>query len=88
MYSLNSDEKKEINLLERELFHSNGIPNKEVCENNVKKVFELLQQLNYNGYFFNGVSMSTLNNFDIHKHQLDANKKIYVNNFFFIPKEN
>ena len=57
-------------------------------ENNVKKVFELLQQLNYNGYFFNGFSMSTLNNFDIHKHQLDANKKIYINNFFFIPKEN
>lgn len=41
MYSLNSDEKKEINLLEKELFHSNGIPRKEVCENNVRKVVRL-----------------------------------------------
>ena len=41
MYSLNSDEKKEINLLEKELFHSNGIPKKEICENNVRKVVRL-----------------------------------------------
>ena len=41
MYSLNSDEKKEINLLEKELFHSNGIPRKEICENNARKVVRL-----------------------------------------------
>jgi FkbM family methyltransferase len=55
---------------------------------NVMAVFDLLQKLNYNGYFFNGVSMSSLDNFDINEYQLNPNKKIYVNNFFFIPKEN
>jgi len=55
---------------------------------NVMAVFKLLQELNYNGFFFNGASMSSLNNFDINEYQLDPNKKIYVNNFFFIPKKN
>jgi hypothetical protein len=41
LYHLNTEEKKERNLLERELFHSNGIPRKEVCENNVRKVVRL-----------------------------------------------
>ncbi len=41
MYSLNIEEKTELNLLEKELFHSNGIPRKEVCENNVRKVVRL-----------------------------------------------
>jgi hypothetical protein len=41
MYHLNVDEKVELNLLEKELFHSNGIPKKEICENNVRKVVRL-----------------------------------------------
>lgn len=41
MYHLNTDEKVELNLLEKELFHSNGIPKKEICENNVRKVVRL-----------------------------------------------
>ncbi len=41
MYNLNTEEKIELNLLEKELFHSNGIPRKEVCENNVRKVVRL-----------------------------------------------
>ena len=41
MYNLNIEEKTELNLLEKELFHSNGIPKKEVCEKNVRKVVRL-----------------------------------------------
>jgi hypothetical protein len=41
LYHLNTEEDTELNLLERELFHSNGIPRKEVCENNVRKVVRL-----------------------------------------------
>ena len=41
MYHLDTDEKTELNLLEKELFHSNGIPKKEVCENNVRKVVRI-----------------------------------------------
>ena len=55
---------------------------------NVMAVFDLLQNLNYNGYFFNGESMSSLDNFDIYEYQLSPINKFYVNNFFFIPKEN
>jgi|TARA_B110000263_G_scaffold185977_1_gene163606 FkbM family methyltransferase len=55
---------------------------------NVMAVFNLLHKLNYNGYFFNGELMSRLENFDIYEYQLNPNKKIYVNNFFFIPKNN
>ena len=55
---------------------------------NVMAVFKLLSKLDYNGYFFNGALMSSLDNFDIYEYQLNPNKKIYVNNFFFIPKEN
>ena len=57
-------------------------------EDNVMAVFDLLHKLNYNGYFFNGKSMSSLDNFDIYEYQLNPINKIYVNNFFFIPKEN
>tara|TARA_B110000305_G_C18859074_1_gene367946 strand:+ start:245 stop:409 length:165 start_codon:yes stop_codon:yes gene_type:complete len=38
---MQSEEVEELNLLERELFHSNGIPKKEVCENNVRKVVRI-----------------------------------------------
>jgi len=41
MYHLTTEENKELNLLERELFHSNGIPKKDVCENNVRKVIRI-----------------------------------------------
>jgi FkbM family methyltransferase len=57
-------------------------------EDNVVAVFDLLHKLNYNGYFFNGALMSSLDNFNIYEYQLNPNNKIYVNNFFFIPKEN
>lgn len=55
---------------------------------NVMAVFKLLHKLDYNGYYFNGALMSSLDNFDIYEYQLNPNKKFYVNNFFFIPKEN
>ena len=55
---------------------------------NVMAVFDLLHKLNYNGYFFNGALMSSLDNYDIYEYQLNPKKIIYVNNFFFIPKEN
>jgi len=38
---ITTEENKELNLLERELFHSNGIPKKDVCENNVRKVIRI-----------------------------------------------
>jgi FkbM family methyltransferase len=56
-------------------------------KDNVMAVFDLLHKLNYNGYFFNGELMSSLDNFDIYEYQMNPNKKIYVNNFFFIPKK-
>ena len=55
-------------------------------EENVLAVFDLLDKNGYNGFFFNGQSMSSLDNFDIYEYQLDPNKKKYVNNFFFLPK--
>ena len=55
-------------------------------EENVLAVFDLLDNNGYDGFFFNGESMSSLKNFDIYQFQLDPNKKKYVNNFFFIPK--
>ena len=55
-------------------------------EEKVKAVFSFLNKLNYNGFFFDGTSISSLDNFDIYEHQLKADKKIYVNNFFFIPR--
>ena len=51
---------------------------------NVMAVFKLLSKLDYNGYFFNGALMSSLDNFYIYEYQLNPNKKIYVNNFFFV----
>ena len=41
IYHLEKTEQEELNLLERELFHSNGIPKQDVCENNVRKVIRL-----------------------------------------------
>tara|TARA_R110001606_G_scaffold374526_1_gene532377 strand:+ start:264 stop:440 length:177 start_codon:yes stop_codon:yes gene_type:complete len=41
IYEMHSEEVEELNLLEKELFHSNGIPKKEICENNVRKVVRL-----------------------------------------------
>ena len=41
IYHLEKTEQEELNLLERELFHSNGIPKQDVCENNVRKVVRL-----------------------------------------------
>ncbi len=55
-------------------------------KNNVFAVFDLLNKNGYNGFFFNEKKMLSLKNFDIYEYQLDPNKKIYVNNFFFIPK--
>ena len=57
-------------------------------EENVLAVFDLLDGNGYDGFFFNGKSISNLKNFDIYEFQLDPNKKKYVNNFFFIPKSN
>ena len=57
-------------------------------EENVLAVFDLLDSNGYDGFFFNGKSISNLKNFDIYEFQLDPNKKKYVNNFFFIPKSN
>jgi len=56
-------------------------------EDNVMAVFDLLHNLNYDGYFFNGALMSSLDNFDIYEYQLNPKNKIYVNNFFFMPKK-
>ncbi|MDG2267135.1 MAG: FkbM family methyltransferase [Candidatus Marinimicrobia bacterium] len=55
-------------------------------EENVLAVFDLLDSNGYDGFFFNGKSMSHLKDFDIYEFQLDPNKKKYVNNFFFISK--
>jgi hypothetical protein len=55
-------------------------------EKNVLAVFDLLENNGYNGFFFNGKNMSSLDTFDINEYQLSPNKKIYVNNFFFLPK--
>ena len=57
-------------------------------KDNVMAVFDLLHNLNYDGYFFNGALMYSLDNFDIYEYQLNPNRNSYVNNFFFIPKEN
>ena len=56
-------------------------------EKNVLAVFDLLEKNGYNGFFFNGKNMSSLDSFDIYEYQLSPNKKIYVNNFFFLPKQ-
>lgn len=52
----------------------------------VIKVFNLLKELDYEGYFHNGKRILSIDNFSIFDYQLDPNKKIYINNFFFIPK--
>jgi len=54
---------------------------------NVLAVFDLLKKNSYNGFFFNGESMSSLDNYDIYEYQLSPNKKMYANNFFFLPKQ-
>ena len=41
IYHLEKTEQEELNLLERELLYSNGIPKQDVCENNVRKVIRL-----------------------------------------------
>ena len=40
-YELTKEEKKESNKLEKQLFHSNGVPNKEEIESNPEKAFRL-----------------------------------------------
>ena len=54
---------------------------------NVMSVFNFLNKLDYKGFFVDGGSMLSLDNFNIEKHQLNNDEKNYVNNFFFIPKQ-
>ena len=54
---------------------------------NVISVFDFLNKLDYKGFFVDGGSMLSLDNFNIEKHQLNNNEKKYINNFFFIPKQ-
>jgi len=53
---------------------------------NVIAVFDLLKKNGYHGFFYNGKSLVSINEFDIEKYQLNFYKRIYVNNFFFLPK--
>jgi len=55
---------------------------------NVTAVFEFFTNLNYEGWFYDGNSFISLDNFDLYKYQTHPNRKIYVNNFFFTPKGN
>ena len=55
---------------------------------NVDAVFELFKKLNYEGWFYDGHLISSLDNFDLYTYQTDPHRKIYVNNFFFTPKNN
>ena len=55
-------------------------------EDKVIEVFNLLNELDYKGYFHNGEKILSIDNFSIYDYQLDPNKKKYINNFFFIPK--
>ena len=53
---------------------------------NVNAVFEFFTNLNYDGWFYNGNSLVSLDNFDLYTYQTNPNRQIYVNNFFFTPK--
>ena len=55
-------------------------------ENKVIKVLNFLTSLDYDGYFHNGQSMLSIEDFSVFDYQLNPDKKIYVNNFIFIPK--
>ena len=55
-------------------------------EDKVIEVFNLLNELDYKGYFHNGEKIMSIDNFSIFDYQLDPNKNIYINNFFFIPQ--
>jgi len=55
-------------------------------ENKVIKVLNFLTTLDYDGYFHNGQSMLSIDDFSVFDYQLNPDKKIYVNNFIFIPK--
>ena len=55
-------------------------------KDNVIALFDLIKNNGYNGFFYNGESLISIDKFDIEKYQLNIYKKIYVNNFFFLPK--
>ena len=51
----------------------------------VLQLFSFFKNNNYLGYFHNGKKMVSIDNFSIYDYQLDPQKKIYINNFFFLP---
>jgi len=55
-------------------------------KDNVIALFDLIKNNGYNGFFYNGELLVSIDKFDIEKYQLNIYKKIYVNNFFFLPK--
>ncbi len=53
--------------------------------NHVEDVFRFLGTLNYSGTFFDGHDFCSLETFNLERYQLNPNRDIYVNNFFFKP---
>ena len=64
-------------------------------QNAIRDVQEFLAEIDYEGYFLLNSSLTTMNRFNLKRHQNVANiggwktnwtrYEVYVNNFFFIP---
>ena len=52
---------------------------------NIDKIFNIIVNLGYSGYFILNNKLLPLSKFSIIIHQ-NINKRIYINNFFFVPK--
>ena len=63
------------------------IEQRHIGNDSVSSIFNLIEGLGYQGYFYNNGVLNDLTLFDVSSHQNLKNKKYYINNFIFIPKE-
>jgi FkbM family methyltransferase len=52
---------------------------------NIHDVFQLIKNLNYQGFFYLNKLRYPISEFQLDKHQNYQNKNIYINNFIFLP---
>lgn len=63
------------------------IEQRHIGNDSISSIFNLIEGLDYRGYFYMNGLLNELKLFDASSHQNLKNKKHYINNFIFIPKE-
>lgn len=63
------------------------IEQRHIGNDSIFSIFNLIEELGYQGYFYKNGILNKLTSFDVSSHQNLKNKKHYINNFIFRPNQ-